>query len=50
MGAAGRGLVCETWAAETMVREIAGAYEDLMAARGHRGLAGELPKAVEADT
>jgi glycosyltransferase involved in cell wall biosynthesis len=35
MGAAGRGLVCQTWAAETMVREIAGAYEDLIAARGN---------------
>jgi glycosyltransferase involved in cell wall biosynthesis len=50
MGAAGLGLVCETWAAETMVSEIARAYEDLMAARGHRALAGELPRTVEADT
>jgi glycosyltransferase involved in cell wall biosynthesis len=50
MGAAGRGLVCETWAAETMVSEIARAYEDLMAARGPRALGGELPRTVEADT
>ncbi len=50
MGEAGRALVCETWAAETMVREIARAYEELIAARGHRGLAGDLPKSVEAET
>jgi glycosyltransferase involved in cell wall biosynthesis len=50
MGAAGRGLVCETWAADTMVREIADAYEELMAARGRRGPAGRPPKPVEANT
>jgi glycosyltransferase involved in cell wall biosynthesis len=50
MGAAGRDLVCQTWAAETMVREIAGAYEDLVAARGHRGLARESPNTAEANT
>jgi glycosyltransferase involved in cell wall biosynthesis len=32
MGAAGRSLVCETWAAETMVRQIEEAYEDLLGA------------------
>jgi len=50
MGAAGRGLVCETWAADTMVRQIAEVYEDLRAARGHRGLAGQPRRAVEANT
>lgn len=50
MGAAGRGLVCETWAADTMVRQIAEVYEDLLAARGHRGLAGQPRRAVEANT
>jgi phosphatidylinositol alpha-1,6-mannosyltransferase len=50
MGAAGRGLVCETWAADTMVREIADAYEELMAARGRRDPAGRPPKPVEANT
>jgi glycosyltransferase involved in cell wall biosynthesis len=50
MGAAGRGLVCEAWAADTMVREIASAYEDLLAAHGYRGLATRSPKTVEADT
>jgi glycosyltransferase involved in cell wall biosynthesis len=50
MGAAGRGLVCQMWAAETMVSEIARAYEDLMAARGPGGFAGHSPKTLEADT
>jgi glycosyltransferase involved in cell wall biosynthesis len=50
MGAAGRGLVCKTWAAETMVSEIAAAYEELVAARRRRIPATQVATTVEADT
>jgi glycosyltransferase involved in cell wall biosynthesis len=49
MGAAGRDLVSEMWTAENMVCQIAGAYLELIAARGHRGLARELPDETEAN-
>ena len=50
MGAAGRDMVSQTWAAENMVREIAGAYVDLITGRRSSRVVGESRKTVEADT
>jgi glycosyltransferase involved in cell wall biosynthesis len=50
MGAAGRDLVRQAWAADTMVHEIAGAYDDLMAARARTGQPGTSPNTAEAQT
>jgi glycosyltransferase involved in cell wall biosynthesis len=47
MGAAGQDLVSEMWTAENMVRQIAGTYSELIAARDHRALARESPHKTE---
>jgi glycosyltransferase involved in cell wall biosynthesis len=49
MGAAGQDLVSQMWTAENMVRQIAGAYLELMAARGQPGLTRESPNTSEAN-
>jgi len=50
MGATGRSLVREAWAADTMVREIADAYEELMEVRRRRTWPDRSPDTVEAPT